>query len=251
MFAELPSGRRVIAIQRTDGRRRNIVLPAKWSDKRRRDYQDFDKLTPAEQKHVIKAMTDFSYFHHHIFLPHFCDSESKAWPTTLWPYLDEICRDYQSRLHPLLLPFDVYDDEWEKGLWRVCRVAPNRCLKTATTCYSFPLWLLGINNEMRVIIATSSKTIGESRISVVKGHIQHNRAFRGVFGELYREKSGQRWAVDMIDVFGRKRDADHSMAIYGVDGGVEVSVPMWVSLTTYRTSKTPARPMPVRSSGCG
>lgn len=202
-----------------NGESRRVVLPMKWSDTRRKDYHDFSSCVPDDQRHVVLAITSFAYFHHRIFLPYYCTSEGKEWPKELWPHLVELCNDYQEALHPNLLPFDVFDGE-HGDIWRLCRVYPNRTLKTVTTCYSLPLWLLGINNEARFLVATANKTLGESRIAVVKDHIENNPYYREVFGVLCRPK-GHVWAADKIDIFGRKRSADNSMAVYGWDGGIE------------------------------
>lgn len=213
-------GRRIISAHTgPNGEARRIALPPKWSDKRKKDYRDFSQCVPEDQRHIVMAVTNFAYFHHRIFLPYYCKSEGKKWPHELWPHLKELCHDYQRALHPELLPFDVFDEE-HSDIWRVCRVYPNRMLKTATTCYSLPLWILGTNNEARVLIATANKTLGESRISVVKNHIEMNPYFREVFGDLHREK-GHVWTADKIDIYGRQRSADNSMAVYGWDGGIE------------------------------
>jgi predicted phage terminase large subunit-like protein len=202
-----------------NGEDRRIVLPYKWSVPQRKDYQNFSLLSPAEKRHVTLAISSFAYFHHRVFLPYYCDSEGKKWPEKLWPHLVELCNDYQRALHKNLLPFDVFPEE-DSPFWRICRVLPNRMLKTATTCYSLPLWLLGINNETRILIATANEDLGSRYISVVKNNIEKNPFYKEVFGELHRGK-GHVWAADKIEVFGRKRSADASMEIRGWESAVE------------------------------
>ena len=219
MINDLSRRKIIVAPTGPDGAERNVVLPLKWSDGRRSDYREFFSMSGEEQRHVVLAVTSFAYFHHRVFLPYYCDSEGKKWPDKLWPHLQELCLDYQRALHPDLLPFDVFPEE-HSDIWRLCRVFPNRTLKTATTCYSLPLWLLGCNNEARVLIAAANKDLGEGRIAVLKNHIERNPYFTEVFGELSRKK-GHVWAADRINVYGRKRSADNSVAVYGWDGGIE------------------------------
>ncbi len=219
MIPDLKARKIVTAKTGPNGEPRDVALPFKWSDTRRKDYANFDLLSLDDKRHVILAITSFPYFHHRVFLPYYCDSENKKWPDKLWHHLEELCTDYQRAIHPNLLPFDVFPSEHD-DIWRLCRVYPNRTLKTATTCYSLPLWLLGINNEARVLIATASETLGERHIAVVKDHIERNPYYVEVFGELKRDK-GHVWAANKINVYGRKRSADASMEIRGWEGAVE------------------------------
>jgi len=94
-------------------------------------------------------------------------------------------------------------------------------LKTTTTCYALPLWLLGCNPEVRIMMATASKRLGERRVSVIKDHIVENEGFSEVFGYLYNENAMKKWASDAIDVWGRRRAADHSVEVFGWGSAIE------------------------------
>lgn len=203
------------------GRSRKVQLPLKWSDSARADYQDFSLLSVAERTHVVRAITEFSYFLHHVFLPDFCRGENEAWPEVLWPHAQEIADDYQRAVPPTLLPFEVFADE-RNLCGRICRVAPNRTLKSTITSGAFPLWMIGGNPEfVRIMLTTNKLSLGIRHLSLHKEHILANTRFSDVFGVLRAQKSPQQWTADRFFVDPAIRKSDPTVSVFGVGGAIE------------------------------
>jgi phage terminase large subunit-like protein len=213
--------RQVITIRDKQGRERRVALPLKWGDSSRPDYQSFSSLTPAQREHVVKSVISFPYFFHAVFLPSFSRGAHKDYPSVLFPHVDDLCQRYQRAAHPLLLPFDVFDDEYT-GVWRVATVSPNRSLKTAVTTDAFPLWLIGNYPEsMRVMILTSAQSLGERHTELHRAYITGNKDYINVFGLLHREPSSKKWTEGTYSVDAMENPTDPSAAVFGIDGSIE------------------------------
>lgn len=212
-------GQKIVKMKRSDGSSLRLVLPKKWSDESRVDYQDWDALNGAEKNHVVNCITNFAYFFQHIFYPFYCRGQGKNVPDEIFPYIKELCDDIQNAMHPLLVAYELEKSVASK--WQICRVMPTRSMKSTVLCAAFPLWVLGCNNDLRVIIATASQGLGERYVRSMKEYITTNTAFIDVFGLLHNEKSSAKWAADAIEIDGRRRTVDPSMAVFGIESSIE------------------------------
>ena len=204
----------------SDGRERRVSLPAKWWDNGRPDYQPFKTLSDNDKLVVAKCVTSFSYFMHHAFFPKFCHDEHKPYPKKLFPHVDQWAQTIQRSVHPFLLPFDVFDDEQDDG-YRVCIVAPNASLKTTTVAYAFPLWMVGVNNGVRIIMASATKTLADQKSELLKAHITNNEAFIEIFGNLHSGKGSQKWEAGYWSVDDHGDRAAPNVAAYGMFSAIE------------------------------
>ena len=206
-------------MRKADGETVRVVLPKKWSDESRPDYQSWDDLSGAEKNHVVNCITSFAYFFQHVFYPFYCRGQGKETPEGIFPYIKELCDDIQDALHPLLVAYEL--DAPVSKKWQICRVMPTRSMKSTVFCAAFPLWLLGCNNDLRIIIATASASLGERYVRSIKEYITVNTSFIDVFGLLHNEKSTAKWASDAIEIEGRRRTVDPSMSTYGIESSIE------------------------------
>jgi len=204
----------------SDGRERRVSLPAKWWDSSRPDYQPFKTLSDSDKMIVARCITSFPYFMHYCFLPKFCHDEQKPYPEKLFPHVERWTTTIQRSIHPLLLPFDVFDDERD-GRHRVCIVAPNASLKTTTVAYAFPLWMIGVNNGVRIITASATHTLAKQKSDQVKAHITNNEDFINVFGKLHNPGSESKWESGYWSVDDHGDRAAPNVAAYGMFSAIE------------------------------
>ncbi len=178
----------------------SVLLPACWSPAEWHNLQKHDKVF------VYRAVADFPYWFWYIYFPFKSKMEMgyneeqirELYPNGPPRFWIQYLRDIQASIPHELTASEkkpVHDP-----VWRLAYAEPTGFFKSARTCEALPLWLMGVNPSVTVVIAMAKKENGDRFISAFDSHIRNNEQFIYVHGRLRTDNSEGRWASDVICV---------------------------------------------------
>lgn len=87
----------------------------------------------------------------------------------------------------------------------IALLAPRSHSKSTTFTVNYPLWILGKNPNIRILLVSASASQSVSFLREIKGHIERNTDYQRLFGNLSPEniKEAEKWTTTEIIV---KRD---------------------------------------------
>jgi predicted phage terminase large subunit-like protein len=117
-----------------------------------------------------------------------------------------------------------FHDEWFRLLERerarrLLILAPRSHAKTTCVSVKYPLWRLGRDTDLRILIVGKTATVAESILREIKGHIEGNLRYQQLFPGLKPGKP-EKWTDSEIIVRRRRIDKNPSISALGLHGSV-------------------------------
>lgn len=198
----------------------HVLLPEKWTK------AAWKSLSREEKVYLYRCVADFHFWFRWVFLPHKAEMElgmseeelDETYKDGLPEFMVEYFNDIQAACPLSLLASDNKPEH--SDVWRLCRVFGTGMFKSTITCEGWPLFLVGINPGVSIIIAVRTKDKAEKFIDVAKSHIERSERYKWVHGDL-RSDGGGKWRNDCI-VVDRKQDrVAPTIEICGYEGAIE------------------------------
>lgn len=196
-----------------------VLLPEKWT---RDDWRALDK---DNKLFLYRSVADFGFWFRWVFLPHKASMEEgmteeeldTIYRDGLPEFMTEYCADIQAACPMTLLATENKPRHSDK--WRMCRVFGTGMFKSTITCEAWPMYLIGLNPNISILLAVRTKDKAERFIDVAKSHIMRNERFQWVHGEL-RPSEGK-WRGDCIVVERHQDRVSPTLEIAGYEGAIE------------------------------
>jgi hypothetical protein len=85
---------------------------------------------------------------------------------------------------------------------RIVVMAPRSHSKSTCFTVNYPLWEIGRDPNIRVLIVSSTATIAQGFLREIKGQMKNNKTYRRIFGDLFpdEEKEAEKWTNSEIIV---------------------------------------------------
>lgn len=180
------------------------------------------KLTPEQKqllKRAIQSRHDFSKFAQFILR----DEEGRPW-SKLYPHqlewIDLILRDRGKTRKRRPSPADLFN------MSHVVIWAPTDSAKTELLTVALPVWLLGRNPNLRILLISNTSSQASKFVSAVAEHINANPRVKLVFPHLKPQPSdvvasrAKKWTEQFITVEREVISKDFSVSAYGVGGAI-------------------------------
>lgn len=218
------------------------LLPACWTAER---WHTLDKQS---KRFVYRSVVSLPYYFWHVYMPFKSKMEMgyseerlrEIYPKGPPDFWIKYLRDLQAAI-----PYELIASERKpehNPIWRLGRSEPTGHFKSARTCEALPLWLIGINPPVTMLIATSTKDVGDRYISAHKAHITRNERYQWVFGHLHSDKSDRVWRTDALEVDHPLSRSSHTVEIIGYQGDIEgerYDLGIGDDIATFENAKTP------------
>lgn len=107
----------------------------------------------------------------------------------------------------------IQDDSIKRSL---C-LAPRNSSKTTTWAKKGPLWLLGRNPNLRILMLSRTAARAAANMRFIRSNIENNPYLKEVFPNL---KKGYPWTDDDIVVENSRNDAEPSVTARGLEGSI-------------------------------
>jgi len=213
----------------------HVLLPAKWNA------SSWGRLSKKDKRFVYLNLSSYKVWFRNIFLPFESlrerglsstelDMIYPAKPvspdivdfdslTGLPPFINNYC-DTLEKHTPL--GFIISENKPEhSNVWSVLWVLPTGCFKSTVTGKGFPLYRIGCDPTVSILIAVEAAGLGDRFINAIKSHIIQNERFRWLHGDLHADDSTGTWQAGCI-VVDRPIDRDSSsVEIVGYRGSVQ------------------------------
>ena len=106
--------------------------------------------------------------------------------------------------------FDTVQDE---GVRRAVSIAPRNSAKTTCWGKKAPLWLLGRDNNLKILLLSRAAERAESNLRFIKQNIESNPKIKRVFPSL---EPWEPWSNDKISVVNTRNDGELSVVAKGL-----------------------------------
>lgn len=105
-------------------------------------------------------------------------------------------------------------------------IAPRNSAKSTCWAKIAPLWLLGNNPNLRIVIVSRTSTLAQTNLAFIKMNIESNDHIREVFpykevdGHVYGLKQSNPWGTEQITVKNSRMDGAPSVYAVGLEGSI-------------------------------
>jgi len=105
-------------------------------------------------------------------------------------------------------------------------IAPRNSAKSTCWAKIAPLWLLGNNPDLRIVIVSRTSTLAQTNLAFIKMNIESNDCVREVFpyrefnGKVYGLKQSNPWGTEQITVKNNRMDGAPSIYAVGLEGSI-------------------------------
>lgn len=198
-----------------------VLLPEVW------DYESWFGLSKQDRRVVYRSVADLAYWFWNIYFPHKSRMElgySKERVDAIYPdgppaFWMRYLRDLQAAVPLELLASEKKPEH--NPIWRLARSEPAGHFKSCRTCEAFPLWLIGNNPSVTILIVVETKDKGDRFIESHKDHIERNERFVGLHGKLRTESSEGIWRTTGFVVDRPLKRSAPTVEIIGYRGAIQ------------------------------
>ena len=110
-----------------------------------------------------------------------------------------------------------YDTVQDESVRRAISIAPRNSAKTTCWAKKAPLWLLGRNPNIKILLLSRAAERAESNLRFIKQNIESNPMIQRVFPGL---EQWEPWSNDKISVKNSRNDGEVSVAAKGLGGQI-------------------------------
>ena len=154
-------------------------------------------LSSVRSSQVRRAATDLAYF------SEYCFGLKNKWFHEAW-----------------------YNTIQDYGIRSGLTIAPRNSAKSTCWAKIAPLWLLGNNPDLRIVIVSRTSTLAQTNLAFIKMNIESNDRVREVFpamehdGRVYGLKQSNPWGTEQITVKNNRMDGAPSIYAVGLEGSI-------------------------------
>jgi len=155
-------------------------------------------------------------------VPGFLSSVEVMHAKTDLAYFSEYCFNLVNK------PFHVewYNTISDLGVKSGLIIAPRNSAKSTCWAKIAPLWLLGNNPDLRIVLVSRTSTLAQTNLRFIRLNIESNDKVREVFppmeinGRVYGLKPSSPWGVEELTVANSRMDGAASVYAVGLEGSI-------------------------------
>lgn len=110
-----------------------------------------------------------------------------------------------------------YNAAQNQKITRVINIAPRNSGKTTVLAKKSPLWLLGRNPDLKILLLSRTSSRAQANLRFIRQSIESNKVVRTVFPNL---KPATPWSDDELTIENSRRDGESSVLARGLGGSI-------------------------------